>query len=720
MGTVGNATPDELAAALKNVGIATPDQLAAAGRNQPGIVSQGLDAIQRAGTAAEGAYEKYQPAAQTLAGTLADFDPRRLLHPGKALMNPLPSFPMAVGNALAPNTIAGLGRDVMTLYNPETWYQRVLGTTGVSAALGAATGKDPATEGFYGLLQSGPPEILSGLSKWGLAKLGNRAAPELALDTMGKFGDKLIEKFPFLKRFNLQKGSDFVKAFQDKEAVQAAKDEMAGVNANLAKKTMRVPDTIDKTVSVPDPANPGQMIQKTVKVPNPANPGGMVDKPITYNVKVPDPVRRGMSKDAVMTYDQANNLLDELHTQGFSSLHGEPPGGVKPAFARKLADANKDAMVAKLNRLHPGSGDEFAVGRKGVGAMHTLGEVFDKKGLFDKGVLRQEPMVDQLTEHSSALQHSGGMTADEVSGLRTTLTHGETEPGKFDIPQKKGKWHWSWHPHLLNPLAVRISHEAGHAFEPVGKDLPYIYRAGEKLIPNLRQLGSIATGHYFGNQDVNDSTGGASNPPAATPPGATPPGPGASAGGSFSFPSFEGTAYGAEFPPGMDPSTGKPKTPAMDHIEALQNREVAPTPGGASRAGEIRQSLGPGRKPTDITQDLNRGRLSSDEVKKLLQHSSSKNPGRLVSGIPLTDLMSAAETGTPQEKQMLVPLIQARLQQELPQLANKTMQANLARRFQLLRGSVQPSGPSVPPGAPAMPPAPSFGPPSALSGTGPS
>jgi hypothetical protein len=123
-----------------------------------------------------------------------------------------------------------------------------------------------------------------------------------------------------------------------------------------------------------------------------------------------------------------------------------------------------------------------------------------------------------------------------------------------------------------------------------------------------------------------------------------------------------------------------------DLSTANQSRmeQIAPH-GGATRAEELHQNLSSGRKPPDVQQDLNRGRLSMDEIRQLQRHADSREVHQLLAGIPLTDAMSAVEVASPQEKTFLLLMLQQRLRNEMPRMSNRTMQMKLAQRFQHLQ-----------------------------------
>lgn len=123
----------------------------------------------------------------------------------------------------------------------------------------------------------------------------------------------------------------------------------------------------------------------------------------------------------------------------------------------------------------------------------------------------------------------------------------------------------------------------------------------------------------------------------------------------------------------------------IDALDKSRAEAIAPTPSASERAEKISKDLEKGKHP-DIHRDLTRGRLSMDETNKLVQHASSTDANKLVaSPIPLSEVVDALEQATPEELQMLLPLVQQRLQQELPQEKNMTKVANISKRFQAVQ-----------------------------------
>ena len=133
--------------------------------------------------------------------------------------------------------------------------------------------------------------------------------------------------------------------------------------------------------------------------------------------------------------------------------------------------------------------------------------------------------------------------------------------------------------------------------------------------------------------------------------------------------------------PQQQPPQSGPGTDALDQSRA---EAVAPTPSASTRALKVGKDLAKGKQP-DVHRDLARGRLSEPEVEKLLQYANSSDPNSIVQGMPIEEVLNAAEVAGPDERKMLIPMILQRLKAELPKMQNKTQQANLAQRFQRLQ-----------------------------------
>lgn len=122
--------------------------------------------------------------------------------------------------------------------------------------------------------------------------------------------------------------------------------------------------------------------------------------------------------------------------------------------------------------------------------------------------------------------------------------------------------------------------------------------------------------------------------------------------------------------------------PAIDSLHKSRAEAIAPTPSASDRAGEVAKDIRKGKVPK-VHDDLDRGRLSLDEVNKLV--SPKKDATMLTQNVPLSEQMDAAEVGTPEEKKMLLPLIKQQMMAQFKdQNYNKTLAAGLAKRYQKL------------------------------------
>lgn len=119
----------------------------------------------------------------------------------------------------------------------------------------------------------------------------------------------------------------------------------------------------------------------------------------------------------------------------------------------------------------------------------------------------------------------------------------------------------------------------------------------------------------------------------------------------------------------------------LDHARA---EHLAPTPSASDRATKVNKDLSKGKTP-DVHKDLNRGRLSMDETNKLLNHASATDPMAMVSGMPLSEMLDSVQVADANERKSLMPLVEQRLRAEMPKIKNKTLQMNLAKRFQMIK-----------------------------------
>lgn len=657
----------------------------------------------RLGRAGERGFEKWvaRPATAGVAGTLGSLNPAAMLHPE----TPPPQWAQTVAQNVVPQTIPQAVGDITTLALPEIGIPgRVALNMLTRGAAGAATGFNPVQEALAGAGQTLVPEIGGKIAGKVAGKVTTWGERMLGRESMEGMGGTLNKMFKWLKP--LKTSEDLNDNFGLGQAIDDAK---ANLN-NVRQKIVQDPQLKQHTFNMDIP-HPGVEIDAQGNVVYyTTDASGNVVRTADPNVGKPRklPHLRGTRTTVSQNFATADDTLTELN-KGSYNRYGKPKEGVDPAFARELGRQNKNRMVYKLNQLRPGMGSEYAEGRRGSDFAHVMGDVFQAPDLFDQGLIRQEPMIRQLKRYSPDLQRALGGGPEGRQALKEILTglrHGDPEE-VLDILSRAGQAHLGLQPNPHMPVHVR--YQPGSDFVPAGSQYPLWMKGGKLVSPIKKGAEIYESGALEGPK--GQQRFGQLPPMYITPPGGpitTPPGtpysfgsgetspepsaapsPGASNAG-FHFPGLEGTAYGAELPP----DEAKPK--AMPEIHALQNRELAPTPGGAARAGEISARLRPGGKPTDVTQDLERGRLSSDEVKKLLQRGSSMDPAAQVAGIPLADLMGAAETGTHEEKQVLAPLIEARMRQELPKLGNKTMQAKLAQRFQRLQRDARPKTPHAP------------------------
>jgi hypothetical protein len=143
-----------------------------------------------------------------------------------------------------------------------------------------------------------------------------------------------------------------------------------------------------------------------------------------------------------------------------------------------------------------------------------------------------------------------------------------------------------------------------------------------------------------------------------------------------------GVSLEGEKPPEQTP----PKVgPGVKSLDTSRAETIAPTASATKRAKEVIADLGKGKNP-DVHQDLQRGRLSLDETNKILKHGAKSNASALLDHVDLSDAVDAAEVANPEERKMLIPLVEAKMRQSFQGgKFNKTLAAPLARRLQTLK-----------------------------------
>ena len=132
------------------------------------------------------------------------------------------------------------------------------------------------------------------------------------------------------------------------------------------------------------------------------------------------------------------------------------------------------------------------------------------------------------------------------------------------------------------------------------------------------------------------------------------------------------------------PEVPKGVGPAVSSLEKSRAEAIAPTPSASDRAHEVAEKLSKGKNPR-VSEDLDRGRLSLEEVNRLVKHAGKGDMTAMLDHVPLSEAMDAAEVGTPDERKMLMPLIKQKMMQQFKGgNFNKTLAANLAKRYQKL------------------------------------
>jgi hypothetical protein len=218
---------------------------------------------------------------------------------------------------------------------------------------------------------------------------------------------------------------------------------------------------------------------------------------------------------------------------------------------------------------------------------------------------------------------------------------------------------------LGNGTSKRLLGVLRRGFVGEGKDV--LSTAGHK---NFNMLGPVPTIHYrFGK----------SFDPIGEVPG-------------YMRPDMSGIEAGVSnvVSSAMKPEHDEPTYgPAAQALDKSRAEAISPVPSGAARAEKVSAEMRKGKAP-EVHKDLNRGRLSLDEVNKLVTHGNKRDAMAMIDNVPIDQVLDAAEIGTPDEKRMLLPMIKTKLQQQFksPNF-NKTMAIALAKRYQKLAMNVE-------------------------------
>lgn len=130
---------------------------------------------------------------------------------------------------------------------------------------------------------------------------------------------------------------------------------------------------------------------------------------------------------------------------------------------------------------------------------------------------------------------------------------------------------------------------------------------------------------------------------------------------------------------GMEPGPGSAA------LHASRAEHIAPTPSASDRAERVGSDLAKGKKPPEVHRDLDTGRLSLDEVNRIVTHAANPSATAMLDNVPLSEAMDAAEVANPDERKMMLPLIKQKMMAAFKdQKYNRTLASNLARRYQQL------------------------------------
>lgn len=360
--------------------------------------------------------------------------------------------------------------------------------------------------------------------------------------------------------------------------------------------------------------------------------GGIARRVQGHLFDVPTIMPDGTVQVVGMPFDEADKMLTQLQRRSHLPV-GDPRSGAVAADWNHLAHEAREGIAKRLDKIGKGMGEQYLGARRRLDAAITLGGhpdlqrggVFRSANLFDSEhkAINQPEMIERINKFSTRLQRSLGK--DNVDNMLDALRRG-AKGEVADIPPKGGEG-----AHLRAGVGMtghpHITAHPGRTYKAVG-DVPKYYE-----------------------------------PPHAP---------------------FEAATQGAISALRSGQSQDTSPGPAAQALDTSRAEALAPTPSASDRAMDVTTELRKGKTP-EVSKDLNRGRLSLDETNKLIQQASNTDPAAMVQGLPLTEVMDAIEQASPDERKMLMPLVEQRLRKELPQEKNKTLQMKLAQRFQRLQ-----------------------------------
>ncbi len=356
------------------------------------------------------------------------------------------------------------------------------------------------------------------------------------------------------------------------------------------------------------------------------------------------PTPKGMQQ---LPFDAADKMATELQQGMGFGLGGQERAGYTAREARALAFQIREHIADGLDKTQAGLGRAYRKAGREYDAAKTLTRFFGPEGLVGPQGIDQAEMLSRLRGQKNGrllydLDRSMGRGTRER--LMEILKRGYVGVSA-DVPKKPGRHNWMGHAvgaAVGGAAGAAVGHPAlgaaaggllgvgtpvgGHAFDPIGQVSPLTRFSGAPFEMGISNL--------MGEQ--------------------------------------------------LKPAAGASMGPGMKALDTHRAESLAPTPSASDRAGKVTMDLRKGKTP-EVHRDLNRGRLSLDETNKLLKHSASTDQMAMIEGIPLTEVMDSLEVASPEERQMLMPMVQQRLQKELPQEKNKTLQAKLSQRFQRLQ-----------------------------------
>lgn len=191
---------------------------------------------------------------------------------------------------------------------------------------------------------------------------------------------------------------------------------------------------------------------------------------LTRGVRFQVPVMKGSGKVTIqdMSLPEAERALKTLGDLGYAK------GGLKTTIAapeaRRLAFNTRGQIAQKINRLHPGMGDQWLAARRQTGAAKSLQRLFNESNgviNMETGQIDQPALVRAIIKDFDDLRRNLGDSG--AHAILQAARRGSLEPVVDFLSHK---------PHIgiragLGHIAPHLS--PGNTYRPVG-DVPGIFR----------------------------------------------------------------------------------------------------------------------------------------------------------------------------------------------------------------------------------------------------